>query len=373
MAPEVARGEAVDPRSDLFSLGSVLYAMATGEAPFGGESAVAVLRRVSDDPARPIRELNPEAPDWLVAMIGRLMAKDPAARPQTAAEVAELLGRKLSELQLRESEPEAAPTAPAKDPTRARGEGVAKLAAIALVALASLLGLAAWSGRLPFGPPGPATVAPSRPSPSTILAASKSVQDGEKAAAKGDDRRAVERYTEALRLDAASVPALVGRGTSWWRLKSKTRALADLDEAIRREPTNALALQARAWVEVESGDYERAVKDADAALEVDPDREYAYHHRGMANNGLRRWGRAVADLSEFIRRSPGEPWSHFHRSTAYQNLGQLGPALADATKAIELSPKTPHYHARRRPGPRRAGGPRPRPGQPRRGGATRPG
>jgi serine/threonine protein kinase len=96
MAPEQARGESVDHRADLFSLGSTLYAMCTGHPPFRAESAVAVLRRVSDDEPRPIRELNAEVPAWLEAIIARLHAKHPAQRFQTAAEVADLLGRCLA-------------------------------------------------------------------------------------------------------------------------------------------------------------------------------------------------------------------------------------------------------------------------------------
>jgi serine/threonine-protein kinase len=99
MSPEQARGEAVDHRADLFSLGSTLYAMCTGHPPFRAESAVAVLRRVCDDEPRPIREVNPEVPAWLAVIIDRLHAKDPARRYQTAAEVAELLGRCLSHVQ----------------------------------------------------------------------------------------------------------------------------------------------------------------------------------------------------------------------------------------------------------------------------------
>ncbi len=99
MAPEQARGESVDHRSDLFSLGSTLYAMCTGHPPFRAESAVAVLRRVSDDEPRPVRELNSEVPAWFAAIIAKLHAKDPAQRFQSAAEVYDLLGRCLAHLQ----------------------------------------------------------------------------------------------------------------------------------------------------------------------------------------------------------------------------------------------------------------------------------
>ena len=91
MAPEQARGEATDHRADLFSLGSTLYAMCTGHPPFRADSAVAVLRRVSDDEPRPIREINPDVPDWLEAIISKLHAKSPGDRFQSATEVAELL------------------------------------------------------------------------------------------------------------------------------------------------------------------------------------------------------------------------------------------------------------------------------------------
>jgi serine/threonine protein kinase len=99
MAPEQAQGHAVDHRADLFSLGSTLYAMCTAHAPFRAESAMAVLRRVCDEPARPVRTLNPDVPVWLAAIIDRLHAKSPADRFQTAAEVAELLGKCLAHVQ----------------------------------------------------------------------------------------------------------------------------------------------------------------------------------------------------------------------------------------------------------------------------------
>lgn len=99
MAPEQANGDAVDERADLFSLGSVLYTMLAGHAPFRATTTMGVLKRLCDNTARPIREINPEVPEWLVMMINRLHAKRPADRYQSAQEVADVLGRGLASLQ----------------------------------------------------------------------------------------------------------------------------------------------------------------------------------------------------------------------------------------------------------------------------------
>src|SRR5262249_62385577 len=91
MAPEQARGEALDHRADLFSLGSVLYALCTGRDPFPGDSPMAVLRQVCEATPAPARALSPDTPAWLAAVVERLHAKGRAGRFASAAEVAELL------------------------------------------------------------------------------------------------------------------------------------------------------------------------------------------------------------------------------------------------------------------------------------------
>jgi serine/threonine-protein kinase len=105
MSPEQATGEDVDHRSDLFSLGSVMYAMCTGEAPFRATSTLGVLRRVCDAQPRPIRELNPDIPRWLVRFVERLQSKSPADRWQSAREVAELLEQCLAHVQQPDRQP----------------------------------------------------------------------------------------------------------------------------------------------------------------------------------------------------------------------------------------------------------------------------
>lgn len=99
MSPEQARAETVDHRSDLFSLGSVLYAMCTGHAPFRAENSIAVLRLITDKEPRPIREVNPDVPEWLCAIIAKLQSKQAGDRYESAGEVANLLEDCLAHVQ----------------------------------------------------------------------------------------------------------------------------------------------------------------------------------------------------------------------------------------------------------------------------------
>lgn len=89
MSPEQARGEALDGRSDLFSLGSVLYRLCAGRTPFAGPTVMAVLTSLAVDRHRAVRELNPDVPPALSHLIDALMRKKAVDRPATAREVAE--------------------------------------------------------------------------------------------------------------------------------------------------------------------------------------------------------------------------------------------------------------------------------------------
>jgi non-specific serine/threonine protein kinase len=87
MSPEQARGEELDARSDLFSLGVVLYEMATGSVPFRGTTAAVIFDRILHSTHLPAKELNARVPLGLDNIIGKALEKDPGLRCQTAAEV----------------------------------------------------------------------------------------------------------------------------------------------------------------------------------------------------------------------------------------------------------------------------------------------
>jgi len=126
MSPEQARGEEADPRSDLFSLGCVLYHMVTGRPPFQGRDVVSTLFALANDHPPPPRQLNPQIPAALNHLIQRLLAKNVADRPASAASVVEALQALASEGE------------PAPSPRRRRLVP-ATLAALLLISVAVLM------------------------------------------------------------------------------------------------------------------------------------------------------------------------------------------------------------------------------------------
>ncbi len=113
MSPEQAGGHDVDHRGDLFSLGSLLYAMVSGGPPFEGKTIVGVIRQVCDQTPRPLSERYPDVPAQLSDLVARLHQRDPADRPQSAGEVAAELKALRERL--------ASPAEAAEDPSHETG------------------------------------------------------------------------------------------------------------------------------------------------------------------------------------------------------------------------------------------------------------
>lgn len=151
MSPEQAQGESVDPRSDLFSLGSLLYAACTGRPPFRAETVFGVISRLCNTEPRPIREINPGIDEWLAAFIDKLMSKQRAHRFQSASEVTTVLTAELAHA--RNPTGVARPdrdwyVRPQSRPSQARSKRLAGLliAGVAVVALAVLPGVVRENG-----------------------------------------------------------------------------------------------------------------------------------------------------------------------------------------------------------------------------------
>lgn len=131
MSPEQAEGRPVDHRSDIFSIGILLYEMATGTRPFHGESAMSILSAIIKDAPVPAADVNPGVPPELDRVIRRCLVKDPARRYQSAVD----LRNDLEDL------------AHANPAGRRPFAGYRWLAAVATLAVASAAVVVMWRGR----------------------------------------------------------------------------------------------------------------------------------------------------------------------------------------------------------------------------------
>ena len=134
MAPEQAIGGHLDGRADLFSLGSVLYAVYRAE-PFLRGSPLIVLRQVCEHTPTPVRHLNPMVPLWLAAIVARLHARQPAERFDNAAIVADLFRYNLAH----PDSPRIVPPPRSAAPLRRKRVGLLMLTVLSGVLLVSLL------------------------------------------------------------------------------------------------------------------------------------------------------------------------------------------------------------------------------------------
>ena len=90
MSPEQSRGEPVDTRSDIFSLGTLLFEACTGHPPFQAETPFGIIRRIQEDTPRSIHDFNPQVPQWFCQLVEVMLSKSPDARRFDSAELADL-------------------------------------------------------------------------------------------------------------------------------------------------------------------------------------------------------------------------------------------------------------------------------------------
>jgi tetratricopeptide (TPR) repeat protein len=298
MSPEQGRGERVDHRSDIYSLGIVLYEMATGVVPFEAETPMAVIVKHIIDPLPLPRSKTPELSEGIERVILKALAKDPADRFQDVGQMAEALTAAVGTL-----------------------------------------------------PPGQASVAPAFPSHelTTLQASGPGVVV--QPVARADPG---EGMAEAV---AAGAPPKGAR--SWWfRLGlaagvlvlgivgfAAARALGlggGAGGPIADEPAEARTLEqlvADGYASQQAGDFEAAIRDLEAAVEREPGNPERYFNVARAYFASGDPDAASDLIQEAVNLTPGDSGLHQSAGWVYQELGLHEEAAGEFRIALELDPQ----------------------------------
>lgn len=397
MSPEQALGLPLDHRSDLFSLGSLLYEMLTGEAPFRASSDTASLARVCSYRPLPARQLRAEIPPEVSTLIERLLEKEPNARPGDAGEVASLLeeaaaGLTPVRLSAGATQPQGAPGPPPDEatfvagPPRAAGHEQSSatfprgrraflrpagiLAGVLLLALA--LGWQGWRLAAPhrtastyelyergsaalrrYDKPGnlDAAIADFRQiigrTPDHAAAhAALARACRQKFLSESKDRmwldQALPLAKRAVELDGYLASARVSLGLVYISLGRLNEATREIEKALQLEPGNADAQYAlgtlyetRTQLDLAEAAYQRAIA-------LHPDRQF-YDALGALYLRTGRLAPAIAAFQSSIRLAPDGFLGYSNLGTAYYHQGDLTQAAAQFQKALEIQPQPSLY------------------------------
>ena len=311
MSPEQVRGEHVDARSDVFSLGCLFYELLAGQKPFDADSLHSVLYKVMQAEPTPLAKAVPGLPLALIQVVEKALARSPADRFQDAAQLREFLGRAREAI--------------------ARGRGEEPLPGLT-GATAPVVPVAAAAARVPAqvretggAAPGSASGVP-RSGERTSGARSRSV------VVHPAPRKSEKLVTGIL---AVALVALA-IGAIWWARRETSFGV----EATPAPAAPKLDNLARAVVEtqvelarkkLDAGDYEQALRQAQRALNLDPESAEAKAILAQATRTRDQIGQAVADA----RAGAAPGGDKAKAADAYWQLLQLNP---NDPAAAELAP-----------------------------------
>lgn len=243
MSPEQFRGGTADARSDVYALGCVFYELLTGQRAFDAPSMHAMLFKVLNEAAAPVRSVNPAVPEALASLVERMLAKDAAQRPQNGGELVAVLKTAAKDLPQAPASP-AAPKPPAgprsRPPSRprstpprpvqppARGPWLAIAGVGGLVAVAIGVGVALMRRGAPEPTPAPVTQS-AQVSALTREVVATQVELARRRLDDGDAAEAARQAEQALKLD----PGNAGAKEVLAAASARVEALQKAEEAAR--------------------------------------------------------------------------------------------------------------------------------------------
>jgi serine/threonine-protein kinase len=332
MSAEQAMGRPVDQRSDLYSLGIMLYEMASGRVPFTASAMTALLVAHATEPPPPLWQVAPDVAPGLAALVDELLRKDPAARPQTARLVEQRLEALVGAPVLPQI-PMTVKVQPPPPPKKSRGVWIALASAVLVaggVTVAVLAGGGSQAPQPPIAGSGSAgssmdSADPRKPAPEVRarLAAAKA-----KLAEFGDPAPP-DACAPAAAADAAEL-VLAARSA----MKSDSaHALELADQAVQSCQSLAAAHNIRGNALSSMRKLEEAGDAYARALQFAPDYEAPRFNLGVVQL-RRRDSAAIATFTEILRRRPDDADALESRAQAYTYEKRYEEATADLEQAV---------------------------------------
>lgn len=348
MSPEQLEGKELDARTDLFSMGVMLYEMATGNRPFQGDTSVSLMSSIVKDTPPPLDTMRPELPNHLGRIIQRCLEKDPKDRYQTMRDAA---------LELRNLEKEMAGTRSSSMvvPASSRRSGITGhrswLGGLAMVLVLAMALLGIWKvmdspNESSPVPEGPASSSASRirdPQARAIYERAQRYRGDAESVTRWDLaeatlRQAVEMEPDNAWLLSELADLLVERQDLNPQVERKQEATDLVERALEIDTDLATAWVVKGRLAKLEGDHEAAMAAAQKARALDPTDPQAAYLLGLTliRQGSKEEGmvevHAAADLD------PDPVNRHFQTGFALQQVGRLDEAILEFRQATEFDP-----------------------------------
>ena len=352
ISPEQAqgmRGDDLDGRSDLYSLGIVMYQMLTGTVPFKSDDPIDLLIAQIQKPPRPVRLVRPDLPipESMANLVMRLLEKERELRPSSASALIADLSR------IEKGMPVNLPNSTMAVPAQLHGVG----------SPSPLAGPAtprpAYSARSDTAESEGAAERPNffrRPSTLLVLCLlaaagvwyrtrsnpAQEIARHQTAAADFERRhlfpQAEEEYRDAIRLDANNAALESAYGQVLVEERKWDEAMTALRAAIALQPDDAVAHNNLGVALQTTGNLADAVPDFREAIRLQPDYLEAHSNLGAALEKQNDLNGSIAEYREVLRLKPEDANAHFHLGLADYKQGNTDGAVEEYREAIRIQP-----------------------------------
>ncbi len=315
MSPEQCMGEPSDERSDIYSLGCVIYELLSGNPPFEGANPIKIIfGHLNETPARFAKVAvgaGGKRLTMLEAIVFCCLEKRAVDRYQSVHDLLVDLNN------VKEG----------KSPSIARNSPVRRRTVVKKVAVA--IGIVGLAGAAYFG-----TMTLSHGDKSAEVTPSK--QDNQAV------KKLIASFTTEIRAHPDEDYWYIMRGTTYRENGDLVNALMDFTMAISKNPKNAKAYRERGWTHALMGQWQKAADDNTTAIELNPKYADAYIGRARDYAELGQPEKALSDASKAIELNPSNPMAWLNRAGSLYTLKNYKKAMEDCDQCVKLNPADPH-------------------------------